>query len=58
MDGWMDQQIDREIDGWIKAMFHAMKSLLYYNDKPKVKKGESNFDVTMGANDEAEVCEF
>ena len=39
-------------------MFHAMKSLLYYNDKPKVKKGESNFDVTMGANDEAEVCEF
>ena len=32
-----------------------MKSFLYYNDKPWVKKGESNFDVIMGAQDGAEV---
>ena len=39
-------------------MFHARKSLLYYNDEPWVKKGESNFDVSMDAYDGAEVCEL
>ena len=42
----------------IEAIFHVRKSLLYYNDDPWVKKGESNFDVTMGAYDGVEVCEL
>ena len=42
----------------IEAIFNARKSLLYYNDEPWVKKGESNFDVTKGAYDGAEVCEL
>ena len=42
----------------IEAIFHARKSLLYYNDEPWVKKGESNFDVTMGTYGGAEVCEL
>ena len=42
----------------IETTFHARKSLLYYNDEPWVKKGESNFDVSMGAYDGAEVCEL
>ena len=42
----------------IEAIFHARKSLLYYNDEPWVRKGESNFDVSMGAYDGAEVCEL
>ena len=39
-------------------ILHARKSLLYNNDEPWVKKGESNFDVSMGAYDGAEVCEL
>ena len=42
----------------IEAIFHARKSLLHYNDEQWVKKGESNFDVSMGAYDGAEVCEL
>ena len=42
----------------IEAIFYARKSLLYYNDEPWVKKGESNFDVSMGAYDGADVCEL
>ena len=42
----------------IEGIFHARKSLLYYNDEPWVKKGESNFDVSMDAYDGAEVCEL
>ena len=42
----------------IETTFHARKSLLYYNDEPWVKKGESNFEVSMGAYDGAEVCEL
>ena len=34
------------------------KSLLYCNNKLWVKKGESNFDATMGAYDGAEVYEL
>ena len=42
----------------IEAIYHARKSLLCYSDEPWFKKGESNFDVSMGAYDEAEVCEL
>ena len=42
----------------IDAILHARKSFLYHNDEPRVKKGESNFDITMGAYDRAEVCEL
>ena len=42
----------------IDVIFYARKSLLYYNNKPWVKKGENNFDVTMGTYDGAEVCEL
>ena len=41
-----------------EAIRFASKSLLYYNDEPWVKKGESNFDVSMGAYDGAEICEL
>ena len=34
------------------------KFLLYYNDELWLIKGESNFDVLMGAYDGAEVCEL
>ena len=42
----------------IEAIFHAKTSLLYYNDEPWVKKGESNFDVSMDECDGAEACEL
>ena len=41
-----------------EAIFQARKSLLCHNNEPWVKRGESNFDVTMGADDGAEVCEL
>ena len=42
----------------IKTIFHASKSVLYYNDEPGVKIGGSNFAVTMGAYDRVEVCKL
>ena len=42
----------------IEAIFHARKCLLHYNNKPWVKKEESNFDVTLDAYDRAEVCKL
>ena len=42
----------------IEAIFHARKSLLYYNDEPWVKKGENNFDVTVGAYHGTETFEL
>ena len=42
----------------IEGIFHARKSLLYYNDETWVKKGESNFAVSMGAYDGSEVGEL
>ena len=42
----------------IEAIFHARKSLLYYNDESWVKTGESNFDFSIGAYDGAEVCDL
>ena len=41
----------------IETISHARKSLLYHNDEPWVKKGESSFDVSMGAYNGAEVYE-
>ena len=41
-----------------EVAFHARKSILYYNDETWVKKGESNFDVSTGQYDGAEVCEL
>ena len=37
---------------------HARKSLLFQDSQPWVKKDNSNFDVTMGAYDGAEMCEL
>ena len=37
---------------------HVRKSLLYDNSEPLMKKDSGLFDVTMGAYDEAEVCEL
>ena len=42
----------------IQAIFNARKSLLYYNDKPWIKKEESNFDDTMSAYDGAAVYDL
>ena len=42
----------------IEAIFLAKKSLLYYIDESWVKKRENNFDVSMGAYNEAEVGEL
>ena len=42
----------------IEVMFHSRKSLLYNNGIPWVKKEETDFDVTMGAYDGAEICEL
>ena len=42
----------------IDAIFHAMKSLLYYNDEPWVKRRKKNLDVTMDPYDGAEVFEL
>ena len=38
---------------------HCRKSLLYHEDEAwKKKESESCFDVTMGSNDGAEICEL
>ena len=42
----------------IEVIFHPTKSLFYYNNKPWVKQGESNVDVTMGAYNGVQVCEL
>ena len=39
----------------IEVILNTRKSLLYYNNKPLVKKKENNFHVSMGAYDAAEV---
>lgn len=42
-----------------EVIFHCRKSLLFHNDEPWIKKiGNKEFDVTMGSNDGAEVCEL
>ena len=42
----------------IEEIFDERKSLLYSNDEPWIKKGESNFYVTMCPYDAAEVGEL
>ena len=43
----------------IDVIFHSLRSLLYHNDDPWVKKDTSvEFDVTMGSYDGTEVCEI
>ena len=37
---------------------NARRSFLFHNSEPWIKKENSKFDVTMGAFDEAEVCEL
>ena len=38
---------------------HSRKSLLFNDSQPWIKRhGESNFDVSMGSLDSAEVCEI
>ena len=42
-----------------EVIFHCRRSLLFHNGEPWVKKsGNKEFDVTMGSNDGAEVCEL
>ena len=42
----------------IEVIFHAQKSDLYNDGEPLVKKEGGSFDVTMGAYNWAQVCEF
>ena len=43
----------------MEIIFHARKSLLFDKNIPWIKKNnDSRFDVTMGSNDGAEVCEL
>ena len=39
-------------------ILHSKKTLLYNKNKPWTKRGNSNFDVTMGSFDGAETCEL
>ena len=41
-----------------ETIFHAMKSLLYKEEKLWIKKQSNNFDLTMRSCDGAEVCEL
>ena len=43
----------------LRIIKHCRKYLLYHENKAwKKKKSESFFDVTMGSNDAAEICEL
>ena len=42
----------------LNVIQHARESYLFTNGQPWIKKGEKNFDVTLGAYDEAEICEL
>ena len=53
------QTLIRIDDGIIQLIKHARKSLLFTEGNIWMKKGENPlFDVTMGSNDGAELCEF
>ena len=39
-------------------IMEAKKSLIFINETPWVKKGESEFDITQGSYDGAEACEL
>ena len=42
----------------MQIMYHARKSLLFSNEKSWMKRERNLFDVTMGAYDGVEVCQF
>ena len=42
----------------IDIILQARHSVLIHQDQPWTKKGEEPFDVTVGANDGAEICEL
>ena len=39
-------------------IYHSCKSLLFNQEQKRMKKGTELFDVSMGAYDDAEVCEI
>ena len=41
-----------------ETIFHTTKSVLQNEGEPWIKKQSNNFDVKMGSNDGAEVCEL
>ena len=41
-----------------EVISHSKKTLLFSNSIPWQKKGESDFDITMGSHDGAECCEL
>ena len=41
-----------------QVIFSSRNSLLYHNGEAWTKKGDTNFDVTMGSYDGAEVCDL
>ena len=41
-----------------EVIFHARKSLLFHSNQPWIKKDSATFDITMGADDGAEMCEL
>ena len=46
-------------DKSIEIIYHSRKTLLFSGNNMRIKKsGDSNFDVTMGSFDEAELCEL
>ena len=46
-------------DDQLAVIKHARKSLIFYNDKTRVKNNDQSlFDVTMGSYDGAEICEL
>ena len=42
----------------IEILMNARKSFLFHENEPWIKKSNETFDVTMGAYDGAEICEF
>ena len=42
----------------IQVMYHAIKSFLFSNEKPWIKREGNLFDITVGAYDGAEVCKL
>ena len=45
-------------DDQLAIIMQSRKTLLFHKDEPWVKKtGDEDFDVTMGCNDGAEICE-
>ena len=47
-----------ECNADLDIIYAARKNFVFNNERPFVKKGEDNFDVTMGAWDGAEVAEL